>query len=310
MTIYLDIIFIENILMNFIIIFATGIVIKEKIIKIRILISSFIGAVYTILMYINIISIYSNFIMKLILSIAIVYISFKPDTLKKLIKNLIMFYFVSFVFGGCAFALMYFIKPQLAQMKNGVFIGSYPIKVAIIGAIISFILIQVSFKIVKHKLNKKDMIYKIEIIINNKKTTVNALLDTGNLLKEPITGLPVIVIEHTSLYNILPNEILNNTEKILGGETDEIIENENCTEIISRFRMIPFSSLGKQNGLLLGVKVDNINIEIDEKIEQINNVIIGIYDKSLTKNGMYSAIFGMDILEGGRLNECFANVKV
>ena len=310
MTIYLDIIFIENILMNFIIIFATGIVIKEKIIKIRILISSFIGAVYTILMYINIISIYSNFIMKLILSIAIVYISFKPNTLKKLIKNLIMFYFVSFVFGGCAFALMYFIKPQLAQMKNGVFIGSYPIKVAIIGAIISFILIQVSFKIVKHKLNKKDMIYKIEIIINNKKTTVNALLDTGNLLKEPITGLPVIVIEHTSLYNILPNEILNNTEKILGGETDEIIENENCTEIISRFRMIPFSSLGKQNGLLLGVKVDNINIEIDEKIEQINNVIIGIYDKSLTKNGMYSAIFGMDILEGGRLNECFANVKV
>lgn len=310
MTIYLDIVFIENILMNFIIIFATGIVIKEKIRKVRILISSFIGAIYTILMYINIISIYSNFIMKLMLSIGIVYISFKPSTLKKLIKYLIMFYFVSFVFGGCAFALMYFIQPQLAQMKNGVFIGAYPIKVAIIGAILSFILVQVSFKIVKHKFNKKDMIYKIEIIINNKKTKINALLDTGNLLKEPITGLPVIVVEHTSLYSILPNEILNNTEKILGGETDEIIKNENCVEIISRFRMIPFSSLGKQNGLLLGVKVDSINIEIDEKVEQINNVIIGIYDKSLTKNGMYSAIFGMDILEGGRLNECFANVKV
>ena len=74
--------------------------------------------------------------------------------------------------------------------------------------------------------------------------------------------------------------------------------------------MIPFSSLGKQNGLLLGIRVDSVNIEIDEKIERINNVIIGIYDKSFTKNNAYSAIFGLEILEGGKLNECIANVKV
>ena len=221
-----------------------------------------------------------------------------------------MFYFVSFVFGGCAFALMYFIQPQLAQIKNGVFVGAYPIKVALIGGIISFIIIQLSFKIVKTKLSKKDMIYQIEITINNKSTKTKALLDTGNLLKEPITGIPVIVTEHTALYSVLPTEILNNTEKILGGDTDELVKNNELSKIISRFRMIPFSSLGKQNGLLLGIKADSISIEIDEKIEKINNVIIGIYDKSFTKNGMYSAIVGLDILEGGKLNECIANVKV
>lgn len=310
MTIYLDVVFLENVLMNYIIIYATGVAVKEQFRKIRFLISSIIGAIYTIVMYLNIIPIYSNFIMKLILSFAIVYIAFKPKTLKKLIKNLTIFYLVSFVFGGCVFALMYFIKPQLAQIRNGVFVGAYPLKVAIIGGFISFIIIQISFKIVKTKLNKKDMIHQIEIIINEKSIKVKALLDTGNLLKEPITGMPVIVVEHISLNSVLPTEILNNTEKILGGDTDELMKNEELSKIISRFRMIPFSSLGKQNGLLLGIKADSVNIEIDEKVQKINNVIIGIYDKSFTKNGAYSAIFGLDMLEEGRLNECVTNIKV
>ena len=146
MTVYLDIVFLENILMNYIIVFATGVVIKNECKKLRLLIASVIGAIYTIVMYLEIIPIYSNFIMKFILSIVITYIAFNPKSLKKLIKNLIIFYLVSFVFGGCVFALMYFLKPQMAQIRNGVFVGAYPLKIALVGGIISFIIIQISFK--------------------------------------------------------------------------------------------------------------------------------------------------------------------
>lgn len=310
MTVYLDIIFLENILMNYIIIFATGAVIKTECRKLRIFIASLVGAVYTVVMYLNIIPIYSNFIMKVILSIAIVYIAFKPISSKKLIKDLIIFYLVSFVFGGCVFALMYFLKPQMVEIRNGVFVGSYPIKVALVGALIAFIVIQISFKLVKTKLSKKDMIYNVELYINKKSTKVKALLDTGNLLKDPITGFPVIVIEHKSLYSLIPEKVLDNLEKILGGDIDDLTKDEEFNKTISRFRMIPFSSLGKQNGLLLGIKADSVNIILDEKTESINNVIIGIYDKSFTKNEMYSAIFGLDLLEGGKENERIASVKV
>lgn len=310
MTIYLDVVFFENIIMNYIIIFATGVAVKGEIKHWRILVASSIGAIYTIIMYLNIIPIYSNFFMKFVLSFVIVYISFLPKTWKKLLKDLLIFYLVSFVFGGCVFALMYFISPQLALIKNGVFVGAYPLKVALIGGLVSFIIIQVSFKVVKTRLSKKDMIYDIEIIIDRKSVKVKALLDTGNLLKDPITGIPVVVIEHKSLYSVIPAEVLNNINKVIGGDTNELIENEEFSKIISRFRIIPFSSLGKQNGLLLGIKADCIDIILDEKVQSINNVIVGIYDKSFTKNGMYSAIFGLDILEGGKLNECIANVKV
>ena len=310
MTVYLDIVFLENLLMNYIIIYASGVVIKAEVKKLRLFIASSVGAIYTIVMYLDVIPIYSNFIMKIVLSIVIVYISFKPKTVKKLIKEIVIFYLVSFVFGGCVFALMYFLKPQMAEIRNGVFVGAYPLKVAIIGGMIAFIIIQASFKIVKTKISKKDMIYDMEIIINKKTVKIKALLDTGNLLKDPLTGLAVIVVEHKSLYTIIPKDILDNISKIIGGDIVDLSKNEEFNKIISRFRIIPFSSLGKQNGLLLGIKADGINILVDEKTEHIKNAIIGIYDKSLTKNGIYSAIFGLDLLEGGKTNEHIANVKI
>ena len=310
MTVYLDVVFVENVLMNYIIIFAVGVVLKTDCKKFRIFMASCIGAVYTVVMYLNIIPIYSNFIMKFILSIVIVYVSFKPNNFKQLLKKLLIFYLISFAFGGCIFALMYFLKPQMARIRNGVFVGTYPIKVGVIGALIAFLVVQVSFKLVKTKFSKKDMICDVELFINGKFARVKALLDTGNLLKEPLTGYPVIVVEHKSLYPCLSEKILNNLDIIIGGDIDDLAKDKECIKTISRFRMIPFSSLGKTNGLLLGIKADSVNIILDEKIQSISNVIIGIYDKSFTKNGLYSAIFGLDLLEGGNQNECITSNKI
>jgi len=141
------------------------------------------------------------------------------------------------------------------------------------------------------------MIFDVQVVINERTVKVKALLDTGNLLKDPITGFPVIVVEHRSLSGVIPEKILNNLNKILGGDIDELTKDEQYSETISRFRMIPFSSLGKQNGLLFGIKADSVNIILDEKIDKVNNAIIGIYDKSFTKNGAYTAILGLDMLE-------------
>ena len=309
-TVYLDVVFLENVLMNYIIIFASNVVVRAECKRWRILLASCVGAVYTVVMYLDIVPVYSNFVMKLLLSFVIVYIALKPRSLKRFIKDLIIFYLVSFVFGGCVFALMYFLKPQMAQIRNGVFVGAYPIKVALIGGLVAFIILQVSFKIVRTKFSKKDIIYDVDVWVDEKLVRVKAMLDTGNLLRDPITGYPVIVIEHKNLNSAIPEKVLNNIDKILGGDIGELTKDEEFSRIISRFRMIPFSSLGKQNGLLLGIKADSVNVISDEKTEKINNAIIGIYDKSFTKNGAYTAIFGLDMLEGGNQNESIANIKV
>lgn len=62
-------------------------------------------------------------------------------------------------------------------------------------------------------------------------------------------------------------------------------------------KLIPFSSLGKQNGMLIGIKPEYVTLEKEEEIKK-EKIIIGIYNKSLTKKGEYRALVGMQLLEG------------
>ena len=58
MTIYLDIVLMENLIMNFIILLATGLILKEQIKKIRLLLASLLGAINSVVSYVSILEIY------------------------------------------------------------------------------------------------------------------------------------------------------------------------------------------------------------------------------------------------------------
>ena len=124
MTIYLDIVLIENLCMNYIILFATGFIMKLKLHHIRLAISGLLGGAYAILTYIQVLPLFSTMGIKILLSVAMVYIAFMPKNVKAMLKQLVVFYLVSFAMGGCAFALLYFVKPEDIFMRNGVYIGT------------------------------------------------------------------------------------------------------------------------------------------------------------------------------------------
>lgn len=141
------------------------------------------------------------------------------------------------------------------------------------------------------------MLCSIKIIIDKKETYIKAIIDTGNFLKEPITKIPVVVVQKESLKDFIPQYILDNLEKIINGE------NINLGEYISKVRIIPFTSLGKENGILLGIKADKILIDREDKIVVTDNVIVGIYNGILSKTGKYQALIGLEILEQEGANE-------
>ena len=295
MTVYLDIVLIENILMNYIILFATGFIQKNEMSQIRLIISSIFGGIYAIVSYLNIIPIYSNFFMKILLSIIMVYIAFNPQNYKKMLKTILLFYLTSFVMGGCALALLYIINPQNINFENGVLIGTYPLKVTIIAGIIGFIVIQIAFRINKRQVKKKDMYCKLDVVINKKISKIKAYVDTGNMLKEPITNIPVIIVEKEKIKNLINIDL----DKIIGGDS------QNINKI--KFRIIPFNSIGKQNGMLIGIKPDFVKVMFEDNEKYIEDVIIGIYDKKINKE--YSALIGLELLEGESENADIRNIK-
>lgn len=302
----MDIILLENIGMNYILLMATAILLRKETKILRTLIASMLGAAYAIISYANILPIYSHLVTKVFLSVAMVYVALKPQNGKTLLKTIVLFYFVSFVFGGCAFALLYIVRPEQILMKNGVYIGTYPIKIAILAGVVGIPLLQIVARLLKNKLSNH-RIYEITIHLNQKAKTVKALLDTGNLLKEPITGVPVMVVEKRALEEFIPTSILDHIDEIIGGDVDNI-EDENM-EYISKLKIIPFTSLGKSNGMLLGMKAEKITVHIEDTEEEIPNIIIGIYDQIFSKNNQYAALIGLEALERRKENECIASAE-
>lgn len=309
MTIYLDVVLIENLIMNYIILFATGYILKIKLNHIRLIISALLGGIYSILAYMEVLEIYTNFFMKILLSVVMVYLAYNAKNIKLLLKQITIFYLTSFVFGGCSFALLYFVKPQEILMRNGMLIGTYPLKIAVLGGIVGFTISVIAFKVVKRRLNKKDMFCHITVFVGEKNIKTKAMIDTGNMLKDPITRMPVIVVEKDILYEIIPHKILDNLEKIIGGEISNEIYEEEVIKYISKFRVIPFTSLGKENGMLLGLKVKKVIVEIDFNEEEIKDVIIGIYNKKLSKKNKYNALIGLDIIERSGENEYITSIS-
>lgn len=306
MTIYLDIIFIENVLMNYIILFGTGFVQKLKMKSYKLILASTIGSIYAIIIYLNIIPIYSNIITKILLSIVMIYISFYPQNVKKLCKSLFLFYLVSFATGGCALALIYLIKPKQVIYKDGSLIGTYPMKVTVIAGVIGFLLIQYSFKNNKKLLHSKELICKLEIKMCKKIITTKAFVDSGNTLKDPIFNEHVIIIEkdiikneiRTQYGNIFDYDFRKNGSKYINNTNYLFEGGDNKMNI----RIIPFKSIGKENGILLGIKPEYVKITtIDGEEKIINNVILGLYHKKIGKK--YSALIGMELLERGEYTE-------
>lgn len=294
MTIYIDVIIAENLIMNYIILYATSLISKSKTSWIRTFNASLLGTSYVVIAYVSKLDMYSNILLKIILSAIIVFIAYNPKDIKKFIKQLTLFYLTTFTFGGVATYLIYVLKPQNIIIENGMYKGTYVLKVIFMGAILGTIILLISFKFYKNKITKKDIMCKLKIIFKDKEIIVNAIVDTGNMLKEPLTGNPVVVVEKTSLYDLLPKEILNNTESILGGDFNKIPEKIK-TEYVQKLKIIPFSSLGKQNGMLVGIKPDKVIIINEDKEEKKENIVVAIYNKSLTKKGEYNALIGMEL---------------
>jgi stage II sporulation protein GA (sporulation sigma-E factor processing peptidase) len=183
----------------------------------------------------------------------------------------------------------------------------YPIKVTLIGGAVGFVVMSIVAIIIKNKLNQNSIIYDLEILHKGKQVKIKTLMDSGNLLKDPISKMDVIIVEKTSLKEIIDKEGFEYMEKM---KKANLLEDDAKVGYKYKFKLIPFSSLGNENGMLIGFKPDYIKIYGEE--ENIRtDVIIGIYEGKLTKTNKYTSLVGINILKrSGITNENFRESKV
>jgi len=298
--IYLDILILENIVVNYMILAVTARFSRIKTSSLRMFLGALIGALYLVFVFLPDMKFYQSVLAKIILSIFIIAIAFKSVKLITFFKTLALFYITTFIFAGAGFALLYF-NTQAVMVKNGVVVidPSLPFldtkwTQILLALALAGIVTRILWEII-HNVRNKVMV-QLYISFDSKIIGLYALVDTGNALHDPLTNMPVVIVEFGAIKDILPGEIRAVFE--VSGEMDlgnitTVISN---TSWFNRFRLIPFSSLGKENGMLVGFRPDFIEIDNDNEKKDIKDVVIGIYTRSLSKNEKYRALLSPDLI--------------
>ena len=146
-----------------------------------------------------------------------------------------------------------------------------------IWAVCGVVLIEVIYRKIKIK---NDFYQVILTIAENQKCQVTALRDSGNGLIEPISKVPVSVVEE---HQIIPYKA--------GFRKD-------------RFRVVPFHSIGRETGILDAYFIDKMEIINEGESLVIMNPIIAITKDRISTGENYQMILNPALLEqGGRNND-------
>lgn len=289
--IYIDVLFAVNLLINYILLRACSVFMQLKLNNLRVVVGASLGACYAVLVFFPDFSILYSTICKLMISMLIVAASFPFYTFKSYIKALIVFYMVSFGFGGCVLAVFYFsdIGARLgAVYSNGIFYFNLPWTVLALSGALFFLSLKLFGLFSKRISRGENLRKKILITYGNNTAELTALLDTGNSLVDPVSLSPVIIAEYKSLQNLFESDIRAGLDR-LGRDNVTWIMSEVAQKGLPA-RLIPFSSLGKENGMLIGFVPDHAEIRDDCGVKILERCVIGLYEKPLSKDRSYRAL--------------------
>ncbi|MBR2289244.1 MAG: sigma-E processing peptidase SpoIIGA [Clostridia bacterium] len=162
MIVYVDIVFLENWILDFIILLATRIICNSKRKIFRLVLGGLLGSLYTTL---SLVFGFQNMVLTFLVSAVMVWISFGYKSSKNFVKHLGGLYLVAITFGGAS--LLFANLQKLA-------------KILICGGIAGFILIVFVLKLLKQKFEK---ICEVEIEYHGKKTKIKALVDSREFVE-------------------------------------------------------------------------------------------------------------------------------
>lgn len=105
---------------------------------------------------------------------------------------------------------------------------------------------------------KRKGLIPLTVTYGGKTVCLTALMDTGNALRDPISGKRVIVVDQDVAMELLG----------LGRQALELPLQTLEAEKIPGLRLIPYHSIGCPSGMLLGLKMDEVKIG-GETVDQI-----------------------------------------
>ena len=282
MTIYLDVIWLLNFFTDYLLLKLTGIVLKRDIIRQRLLISSALASFFVFGVFTPFAHILFHPISKFIFSLVIVYIAFRFKRFSYFIQNVLMFYFVAFMIGGGLIAMRFFLQTE-SELLNGLISTQF----TSFGDPLSWLFVVIGFPLVWYFSRERmaqieyrsllyDEIATVIVYIEDKILKLKGLIDSGNLLTDPITKAPVMIVDITAI-----------DESLKLRELCEHSLEEHPWK--SRVRLIPYRTVGQEE-LLVALRPDRIEIVHNGETFVVKHCLVGLSQQQLSNDRDFECI--------------------
>lgn len=290
--VYLDILLAVNCTVNAVLLWLTGKLGRMKTRPVRIIIGAVTGSAYLVLLFLPRAEVAESSAVKFACSVVMLMVTYAPVELAKFAMLLCFFYLSSVLLAGTALCIIFLSRSSgtwwtaTTAMVN-LDVGWWVMAVATLLAVgLGMLLRQVS----QRQRWPGQVCLPIVIDFAGQKARVEALLDTGNALSDPLSGRPAIVIEYHAIRGVLPVEIQALYER--GGENDWLEAGSALAESewSDRFSLVPFTAVGKTRGLLLGFRPDQVEVQVRAEAAATKEAIVCISRQKLSAEGRYRAL--------------------
>ena len=196
MVLYIELFLLDNFVMDCLLLRTASALVARPIRLRRMVLASLLGAFWSC------IALFCPFLITLPAKIASGFLfafAFPKSGLKEYACEVAAVFGAAFLTGGLAFCLAFCFG---GEMQNGILIASLPVRTALVIALIATFIPNLVRRLRMQHANCNPQCYaKLSILVNGKEYQLNALIDTGNSLVEPISGKPVAVAYLPELAN-------------------------------------------------------------------------------------------------------------
>lgn len=175
---------------------------------------------------------------------------------ERLLRCCIVFFAVSALFGGAVWAI--------SLQNNGGVNSPFYISVSMPVLVLSFGIIYALLSLVfRRSMKSADVsVSEVHIEFMGRSAELRALHDSGNTLFDPITGSSVLIGGADTLSPLFPEF----ADKFKAPDCTEVLT---VPELEGRLRLIPYSAVGTESGMLAAFRPDRICINGKERSDII-----------------------------------------
>ena len=279
--VYIDALFLLNLIVNYLLLLAAAKLAGEPLRRLRLAAGAALGGLYAAAIFFPGMGFLTHPLCKLGAAVLMLLTGFGGS--RRLLRVTLVFFGLSCAFGGGIFAIG-LLGGRGLTLRNGVLYSVMDLRILLLSAAVCYAVLTLVFRrTARH--GRRDVLPAV-LILEGRRVAVNALVDTGNTLTDPVTGRPVMVAEGSRLSPLLPGERVLD-EKALRDPVGTL-ERLSRGGRGRRFRLLPYQAVGVECGMLLALRLDDARVGA----EDYGGILVALSPNPVSDGGGYSALIG------------------